>query len=113
MIDSLERRIREDADKVTSQEIVATIKVASSLAPYLAGAGGLLLGGIGINAINSGNEEAARQDANARALLAGAAGAGLGLYASTLKDKLTADQASAYNSDEELTTSDMQYLFGR
>tara|TARA_B100000214_G_scaffold373963_2_gene355493 strand:- start:3017 stop:3352 length:336 start_codon:yes stop_codon:yes gene_type:complete len=111
MIESLkETIIKEASENVSSEEILSAIKIAG-LNPYVMGGAGILLGGLGMNAINKSSTQKALEEAEQRALLSGLAGAGGGY----IIGKGSLDTPAFVGGDDNLEFSpdDMKYVFGR
>jgi len=113
MIDLLEQKIKQASKEVSSSDIVECTKIAGNMAPYLAaGGGGLLLGGLGMNLLNSRSEAKQKKDAERQALLAGLAGATAG-YLGRSASAPSSTSGVSDTSSAELSLEDINALFGR
>lgn len=99
--------IETRASSVSSEEILDCVKVASVLRYGAAGALGLGAGYLG-HRLKSENEAAqSKTDGDAKALLAGLAGSGLGYYLASRNKAPSVQQYEYQSSPDELTVEDI------
>lgn len=116
MVDEILERIRRDSHSVTSDEISSTIKIAGA-APYIAGSLGLGAGALGTYLALARSEADQQLESDTKALLGGAVGAAGGFYLGKNKPNLfegsPKEVAYGYSSPADISSSDMDYIYGR
>jgi hypothetical protein len=113
MIQALVDSIQRGSANVTSTEVSGCIKVAG-MNPYLAGGLGLALGGTGATLALARSESDQQIEADSKAVLGALLGGAGGYYIgkNTPTDSF-ADTSGLYSDSGDMTSDDLQYIFGR